>query len=212
MTFMRIAHGKVNDAISLGVVFILSFIAVSFIILQILGAGRQRVEVTEDKVKLKLPTWRGPNPFGPVVRAEVPYSEISSVQKRGEIYAFLGVLGLRESSSLVTKDGTRHVLGYITENEADSPMPYDNITNLIANRAGLEVNHIGTVNGGSQLGAAFSKTPSWDTEPIKAEDVSKIRKRAQFVALGLVILLIGLVIGGIGIALYPEISTLLNPA
>ncbi len=205
MMFMRITHGQTSDAISLGIIFLLAFIAISFIILQILAAGRQKIAFHEDKVSLKLPTWRGPTPFGPTIEKDIAYSDIKAIEKRGEIYAFLGALGLREVSSLLTNDGSRHVLGYSTENEADAAIPYDDITNLIAERSGIEVTDIGTINAGTQMQAIFSNTPSWEEKSINAQDLNKIRARAKFLALLSIGVFIALVCIGIGIAIYPEI-------
>ncbi len=210
MMFMRVVNGKVMDTISLGAIFLVALVGVMFIVLQILAAGRQRIELSEEKISLKLPTWKGPTPLGPVVKADLNYSDISAIEKRGELYALLGILGLREVSSIITTDGRRFVLGYISENEADAPIPYDKVTASLAKRTGKTVLHRGAVNGGTQFSAMFKGAPSWDTPPLNAEDVTKIRKRAQNFTLALLILFILLVVGGLGLALYPEIMELIS--
>lgn len=210
MMFMRIANGRITDTISLGAIFLVALVGVIFIVLQILAAGRQRIELNEDKITLKLPTWKGPTPLGPVVKADLNYSDVSAIEKRGELYALLGVLGLREVSSIITHDGKRYVLGYISENEADAPIPYDKITESLAQRTGKEVLHKGAVNGGTQVAAMFKGSPSWETTPLNAEDVIKIRKRAQNFTLALLVLFILLFAGSLGFALYPEIIELVS--
>ncbi|MGH1351779.1 MAG: hypothetical protein ACRBBN_13385 [Methyloligellaceae bacterium] len=209
MIFMRIAHGQYTDTISLGLIFILSFIGIMFIILQILAAGRQRIEIHNDKVKLKLPTWRGPTPTGPVIKTELTYADITAIEKRGEIYALMGVLGLREVSSIITADGKRYVLGYVTENEADAPVPYNKVTQHLSEKTGKPILHKGAVDGGTQIAAMFKGSPSWDTEPLQAQDVNTIRKRARRITLALIILFLAGALAALGLALYPEIADLL---
>ncbi len=210
MIFMRIAHGKFMDTISLGLIFAFSFIGILFIILQILAAGRQRIDVHRDKVTLKLPTWRGPTPTGPVIKTELSFSDIQAIEKRGEIYALMGLLGLREVSSIITSDGKRYVLGYVTENEADAPVPYNKVTQVLSEKTGKPVLHKGAVNGGTQIGAMFKGAPSWDTAPLNASDVNAIRRRARRITLALIILFLAGATTGLGLALYPEIVELFS--
>ncbi len=210
MIFMRIAHGQIMDTLSLGLIFVFSFIGILFIILQILAAGRQRVDMHQDKVTLKLPTWRGPTPTGPVIKTELTYADITAIEKRGEIYALMGILGLREVSSIIASDGKRYVLGYVTENEADAPVPYNKITQLLSEKTGKPVLHKGAVNGGTQIGAMFRGAPSWDAQPLNAQDVNAIRKRASRLTLAVLILFFIAAAGGLGLALYPEIIELFS--
>lgn len=210
MFVMRLMHGKILDAASLGAMALLLGIALVFVYLQFKAARRTRVALTEDHVNLLVPSWRGPTPFGPFIEAKIPYSEISAVEQRGEIYRAMGVLGLRKASCVVKNDGSRIVLGYETEEEIDAPIPFTRIANELASNASVNLVNKGAVNAGTQLGAAFSGTPSWETPPINAEEANSARQRARLMFRLMIFGFLALVVVAIVLTFLPQIQSLLT--
>ena len=205
---MRILHGKFVDAASLGLMAVLLGVALAFLYLQIKAARRTRIELDENEVKLTVPTWRGPTPFGPFIEEKISYSDIDCVEQRGELYRMMGVVGLRKASCVVTKDGKRIVLGYETEQEDDEPIPFSRIASEVASNAAVSLVNKGAVNVGTQFGAAFGGTPSWDTPPITAKEAGEAQKRARQIFVGMIGGFIILVIIAIVLSFLPQIQEL----
>ncbi len=208
MVGMRATYGLISDAASLGAMAILFAIFLIFLGLQIQASWRTRIEVDDQGVNLVVPSWRGPTPFGPFKEAKLAYDDIEAVEQRGELYRALGVLGLRRVSSLRTKDGKRIVLGYVTEDEADAPIPVGVIAKTIAEKGGLQIIDKGTINAGTQSGAAITGAPSWDLEPLSNEQVETARSRAKYIAIGLIAGFLVLVAIGILITFFPDIEAI----
>ncbi|MEM7619234.1 MAG: hypothetical protein AAF228_02060 [Pseudomonadota bacterium] len=210
MIMMRATHGQTTDAIALAAIFVFAMLAMGFIILQISMMGRLRFELDNESLKFCIPSWRGPTPSGPVIEKHIPYDDISSIEQRAELYRLGGLLGPSQVSSITTRQGERYVLGYMTENDTDAPIPIQKISSSLSQKSGKPIEHKGCVDAGTQLGAFFRGAPSWEAVPLSKQDVAKIRDRSALFGkafiFGFFILLISVII----LSLFPKILTLLS--
>lgn len=131
--------------------------AVAVFLLLCLNAMAFRIEVGGERLKLRLPRLRGHLPLPGLIRAELPYDVIASVQYRIEVY---GAGRQQHAFSVVTRDGDRILLGVILE-EAPFQYPLGRVAALIAEHAGCSVITRGTVHIGGVLHAMLYGAPDW---------------------------------------------------
>jgi hypothetical protein len=125
-----------------------------------------------------MPSLRGPLPLLPVVRAEMAYTDIVSVERRDEIYSSFRITTMQNVYSLVTRDLVRFSLGVVTENW-DHQLPFDQAAQRIAARAGLQVRDRGAVRVGGVLRAMMNGVPPWSAPPVTPEERTVLRRRAK---------------------------------
>jgi len=135
-------------------------LAVALYLLLCLNAMALRIELGPRRIKLRLPRLRGHLPLPGLIRAELPYDVIASVQYRAEFYGG-GTSGRRQHAfSLVTRDGDRFLLGFIIEG-APFQYPLGKTAALIAERAGCPAITRGAVRIGGVLHAMLHGAPDW---------------------------------------------------
>ncbi len=135
----------------------LACVAVAAFLLLCLNAMAFRIEVGRERLKLRVPRLRGHLPLPGLIRAELPYAVIASVQYRVEVY---GTRRRQHAFSLVTRDGDRIPLGVIIEG-APFQYPLGRACALIAERAGCPLTTRGAVHIGSVLHAMIHGAPDW---------------------------------------------------
>jgi hypothetical protein len=134
-------------------------VLIAIYLLLSLNAMAFRIELGRERVKLRLPHLRGHLPLPGLIRAELPYDAIASVQYRIEVF---GGAGRRQHAfSLVTRDGDRFALGFIIEG-APFQYPLGRTAALIAERAGCPVITRGAVRIGGLLHAMLHGAPDWN--------------------------------------------------
>jgi hypothetical protein len=135
----------------------LACVAVAAFLLLCLNAMALRIEVGRERLKLRVPRLRGHLPLLGLVRAELPYDAIASVQYRIEVY---GAGRRQHAFSLVTRDGDRIPLGAIIEG-APFQYPFGRASALIAERANCPLVTRGAVHIGSVFHAMLHGAPDW---------------------------------------------------
>jgi hypothetical protein len=71
-------------------VFALVLLGIGISILLIGLSLFTRIEVGKDRLKVRVPRWRGPLAMVPWMRAEIPYRDIKAVERRDEFYGASG--------------------------------------------------------------------------------------------------------------------------
>ena len=98
-------------------------------------------------------------PLLPYKTISLTYDDVKAVESRSEIYREAIIPVLMRSTSIVTQDGERHVLGYTKEKATDPAFPFSEISHEIAMRSGLPLNERGTIHAGGQYLAAIKGPP-----------------------------------------------------
>ena len=132
-------------------------VAVAVFLLSCLNAMAFRIEVGRKRLKLRLPRLRGHLPLPGLIRADLAYDVIASVQYRVETYS----VGRRQHAfGLVTRDGDRISLGVIIQG-APFQYPFGRVSALIAERAGCPLITRGAVHIGGVFHAMIHGAPDW---------------------------------------------------
>ena len=143
-----------------------------------------RIEVGKERLKLRVPLWRGAMPWIPWVRGEIPFSDIRAVERRDEIYSSFGIPSMQTAYSIANAEGRRIVLGYRSPLAAWN-YPLDEAAVLIADKAGVKLVDRGGVKIGGIVRSAIQGPPSWDTPSVSEEERQATQAKAAR-ALGLV--------------------------
>jgi hypothetical protein len=173
-------HNLPGTAIVFGLMFILGLIVLLYIGIFLFAASHTRLELCDDGAVMVLPNWRGPMPLFPYTEVEIPYDEIAAVETRGEIYRYLLLPTLMRSVSILRKDGQRFTLGYIRENTTDPAVPFNEVAQQIAQRAGVSITRRGVVDCGNRFRVMVQDEPSWETNECTPVDVEKARHREKW--------------------------------
>jgi len=173
-------HNLPGTAVVFGIMFALGLAILLYIGIFLFAASHTRLELAEDGARMVLPNWRGPMPMFPYTEIEIPYHQIAAVETRGEIYRYLLLPTLMRSVSILRKDGERFTLGYIREDTTDPAVPFNEVAERIAERAGVSVNKRGVVDCGNRFRVMIQDEPTWDTDECTPVDVDKARKREKW--------------------------------
>jgi hypothetical protein len=149
-----------------------------------------RIEVGPERLKLRLPRVRGPLPVIGTIRADLPYGDIVSVERREEVYVSFGLVTVQRVFSILTRNGVRIVLGVMAENWG-AQMRFDRAAELIAARAHVPVADRGTVRVGGVIRAMIRDVPPWGAETTDTAVRSRWHRRATL-SMQLLMLLVSL--------------------
>jgi hypothetical protein len=144
------------------ILWALGVMAIATYLLLLLNTLALRIELGPERLKLRLPRMRGHLPLPGLIRAELPYEAIASVQHRAEIFSSFGRAGVQHAFSIVTRDSGRLTLGFIVENAAFQ-YPFGRLADAIAARAACPKVERGPVHVGSIFGAMIHGTPEWSS-------------------------------------------------
>lgn len=181
-------HNLPGTALVFGLMFVAGLIVLLYIGIFLFAASHTELHVGPEVVRMVLPNWRGPMPLFPYTEVEIPYDQIAAVETRGEIYRYLVMPTLMRSVSILRKDGERFTLGYIREATTDPAVPFNEVAQRIADRAGVTVRRRGVVDCGNRFRVMVQDEPGWDSAECTAEDVEKARKHEKWlwiIALGI---------------------------
>ena len=159
--------------------------------LLVLSTIAQRIEVGPERLKLRLPRTRGPLPLLGVIRAQLPYGAIASVERREEVYVSFGLVTVQHAFSLVTRDGARLPLGVMAGNWGYQ-LPFDQAAQKIAERAGCSVIDRGAVRVGGVLRAMARDVPPWMIKSMPPLERKRWDRRATRTMQFLMVLLVAI--------------------
>jgi len=142
------------------ILWALGVAAIAVYLLLLLNTLALRNELGVERLKLRLPRMRGYLPLPGLIRAELPYSAIASVQHRVEIFSTFGGGRVQRAFSLVTRDSGRIPLGFMIESAAFQ-YPFDRVADAIATRAACPNIESKPARIGSILGAMIRGVPEW---------------------------------------------------
>ncbi|MBI4724754.1 MAG: hypothetical protein HY765_07185 [Rhodomicrobium sp.] len=123
---------------------------------------------------LLVPNWRGPTPYVPYRRLFIPYSDISAIETRGEIYKYYVLPIAAKCLTVVRRNGERVQIGYTRENAAENAFPYAELAEELSRRTGLPVASRGTVAGGTRLRALLHDEPPQDAPSISDAEAARL--------------------------------------
>lgn len=165
MFIMRVQAGLWDDAIGHGVMAIGFAILMFLVLIELINALRARIVLGEEKLHMTLPSGRGPTPMLRYKSYDIPYDQVHTVETRREIYGGSLVPVMLKGARIITKDGQKIPLGYVSEANVDPAFPYPEIAQQIAERARLPL-----IDRGSVWRSVRRKFLGWPTSGAVATD------------------------------------------
>lgn len=204
MLAMRAKNGLLDDAAGLLLTALAFTVVMVLLFIELMFSLRARVELGENTVKLSLPSGRGATPMLRYFKSEIPYGDIERVETRREIYGSRWVPVMLRGARIITKDGTAHRLGYVTENEQDAALPYIVIAEDVATRAGKKMIDTGNVRRAVHQKFFRIKATDDPNAPITQAAIDVLNASHRQFMRGLIGLLVLLVAVGITIDVLDE--------
>ncbi len=180
------------------IVTAIAFSALMLLILvSLVHSIRARVALGQTRVRLTLPQTRSFLPLVGYRTHDIAYADIAAIEVRREIYGSFLAPVLLKGARIRLKSGESVQLGYVSEANADPILPYSEIAEKIAARAGVEIIDQGDVRRSlvrKMMGAPAAEA---DLKPVDAVTVAAINQRHDMFMLLLVGGLVLLVAYGI---------------
>jgi hypothetical protein len=198
MIGMRAAAGHLTENLGL-LVLAAVFTSLMFLVfVEMMFSIRTRVHLGREKVRMTLPSGRGPTPMLRYRSYEFPYDQVQSVETRREIYGGALVPVLMKGARVNLKDGSVVRLGYVSEADSDPVFPYVEIAGKIAERARLPLIDRGSVR--RSVRSKMLGVKATDAENTLVEDLEIARLNAShnnfmlaLIGVLLLLMLIGIV-------------------
>jgi len=198
MIGMRASAGLLGDNLGL-LVLAAVFTALMFLVfIEMMFSIRTRVHLGREKVRMTLPSGRGPTPMLRYRSYEFPYDQVDTVETRREIYGGALTPVLMKGARVILKDGSLVRLGYVSEADTDPVYPYDEIARKIAERARLPLIDRGAVRRSVRskvlgIKATDSENTIIDEAGIERLNASHNSFMLAVIGIVLILMLIGIV-------------------
>lgn len=180
------------------------FAVVMFLILiEVIYSIRTRVDLGEEKVRLRLPAGRGPTPMLRYRFYEFPYSDVHSVETRREVYGSWLAPVLMKGARVTLKDGTVVPLGYVNEANVDPALPTLDIAARIAERARLPLIDRGNVRRAVHRKLLGLKAEGTASDIVDEPELERLNTQHSTFMLGL----IGVFLVLMAIGIVDDLST-----
>ena len=197
MLFWRLAQGHWIGTVGLMIVAVAFAIVMALLFIELLYSIRSEVTIGQKAVRLTLPAGRGVTPIFNYSTHVVPFDTIECVEVRREVYKNRVAPVMMKGARLKLKDGSFIKLGYVNEANVDPFLPYDEIGEKIAARAGVPIVDKGYVYRSARtkyLGLADDSDAAGAVEP---EELGLINRKHQNFTTTLVVVLVAFVALGI---------------
>ncbi len=198
MFLMRLKAGLLADAAGHAIMAVAFSILMFIVVIELIFSLRARIELGADKLRMTLPSGRGPTPMLRYRSYEVPYDQIQTIETRREIYGGSMVPVLLKGARIITTDNKSISLGYVSEANLDPAFPYPEIAREIAQRTRLPL-----IDRGSVWRSVRRKFLGWPTSGVVSADtvdesqIERLNQSHKNVVTGLIGVLVILMAIGI---------------
>jgi len=199
MLFYRFSSGQPAAIISLIVIGIGLALLMLLVTLELFVSLRSRVAFGKTAVHITLPLGRGVFPSFRFRKEHIAYDDIQAVEIRREVIGGSIAPVLMKGAAVLKKDGTLIPLGYVNEANADPALPFGEIGEKIASKAGVELVDVGCVRcePARALGLATISSLNEGLTEVEDAEILNINRRHDRLVMMFVATLIVLV--GLGI-------------
>lgn len=198
MMFWRITQNQWLGMPGFVIIAIAFTLIMGLLLVELMFSIRSRVAFGDKSVKITLPAGRGATPALRYLQTEIPYDQVAAVEVRREVYGGAVAPVTMKGARVVLKEGDPIKLGYVNEANADPVMPFVEIGEKIAARAGVPINDLGHVRRSFAKKVSGTRATGEQLKPITAAEIAEINQRHDWTMMGLIGLLVVLV--GLGIA------------
>jgi hypothetical protein len=192
MIGMRASAGLLGNNLGL-LVLAAVFTGLMFLVfVEMMFSIRTRVHLGREKVRMTLPSGRGPTPMLRYRTYEFPYDQVQSVETRREIYGGSLVPVLMKGARVNLKDGSVVRLGYVSEANDDPVFPYVEIARKVAERARLPLIDRGSVRRSVRSKMMGIKASDLENTLVEDREIARLNvshNTFMLVLIGIVLLL-----------------------
>jgi len=195
MLFWRLSQGHWLGTFGLLVLAVLFSILMFLILIELISSIRSEVKFGENSVAMILPSGHGPTPILKYAKHIVPFADVERVEVHREVYKNRIAPVTLKGARVKMKDGRFIKLGYVNEANVDASMPYPEIGEKIAARAGVPIVDQGYFARWATDKLFGRRATGDDLKPIESAEIARINRKHQNFMLGLVgalVLLVGL--------------------
>ncbi len=202
----RLMHGYWTGTGGL-IVLAIAFTVVMYLVLaETLASIRSEVELGLKGARVTLPKGRGLTSMLMFDTNEFAYSDIAAVEMRREVYGGAIAPMMLKGARVVKKNGDIVRLGYINEANEDPALPYVEIAERIAHRAGVPLIDGGSVRRSARrkmLGLRAEGPPEQQAvEEAELRDLN--RKHARLITVLVAVLVVLVALGILSDLLEPR--------
>jgi hypothetical protein len=172
-------------------------VLMALILFELLVSIRSRVVLGPKAVKFTLPSRGGLVPAFSYATHEVPYDEIDHVEIRREVYGGRLAPVLMRGARIVTKDGQKIPLGYVSEANEDAVIPFPEIAEEICRRVGRASIDRGSVRRSVRKKMLRLAASTDENTPMSDSEITALNRGHSRLMIGLVGCLVVLVAAGI---------------
>ncbi|MFZ4809135.1 MAG: hypothetical protein ACOYLQ_17925 [Hyphomicrobiaceae bacterium] len=194
MALQRVTHSPVDDLIGFALMALAFTALMVLIVFELLVSIRSRVELGDRAIRFTLPKRGGLVLAFSYGTHEIPYDQIAHAEVWREIYGGSLAPVMLKGARLVTTDGQKITLGFVSEANEDAVIPFPVIAEEIAQRIGKPVIDRGSLH--RSVGARGAAEPVEPT-PISDAEIAQLNRSHNRVMLGLIGCLLVLVAAGI---------------
>lgn len=195
MLFWRVSQNQWLGTPGL-IVLAVAFAAIMLLlVVELLFSIRSRVAFGEDAVEVTLPSGRGATPALRYIDTKIPYDQVKSVEIRREVYGGTIAPVTMKGARVILKDGDPVKLGYVNEANVDPALPFVEIGEKIAARAGAPIHDVGVVHRSLRRKMRGQKATEEQLKPITEDEIAAINKRhdqMMMAVVGVIVVMIGL--------------------
>lgn len=194
----RLVHGHWTGTTGLIVLAVAFTIVMYLVLVETLASIRSEVELGTKAARVTLPKGRGLLSMLQFETSEFAYSDIASIEMRREVYGGSVAPMMLKGARVVKKDGSIVRLGYINEANEDPALPYIEIAERIAHRAGVPLTDGGSVRRSARrkmMGLKAEGAP--EQHAVSDAELSELNRKHARLIMVLVSALVILVVLGI---------------
>ncbi len=198
MLYQRLTNQLWTDTIGFTIFASAFIIVMVLLVFELVHSIRSRVEINDKALKFTLPAASGAAmPKFAYRKHNIPFSDIRSVEMRREVYGGTMAPVLLCGARLITKDGEKIPLGFISEANVDPALPLPEIAHEVARRSGIEVTNRGYVRRALHKKLRGIQSLAETDGSIADAEVATLNRRHHNVVLAFCTVLVLLVASGI---------------
>jgi len=197
MIFWRVSQNQWLGTPGLIILAVGFTLIMLLLLIELLFSIRSRVAFGDKAVDLTLPSGRGASPALKYINTTIPYDQVAGVEVRREVYGGTIAPVTMKGARVLLKQRDPVKLGYVNEANVDPALPFVEIGEKIAARAGVPITDVGTVRRSFRRKIKGQRATEEQLKPITEAEIAEINARHDKMIMGIIGILVVLI--GLGI-------------
>jgi hypothetical protein len=207
MLFTRLKHGLLMDAFWLGLIGLCFTAIMALLVLQLVHAVRNRVVLDGETLQFTLPSVAGNIAGTAMFSKTIPIKDVRAVETREEIYGGSLAPVRVVATRIITREGEPVVLGFANPENTDQTFPFPKIGQMVAERAGVQVNASGAVRRSVSRRLLGHTGNNGGQDAVTPQELAAIQTRHGHAMRAVIAGFVLLMVGGIAVDLMTASRT-----